>query len=272
MFPFCLNTSTIMPRSLPEKIEAAARAGYDLVELWSGDVEAHLRDGGTLSGIRARLTHAGLGVPSMIALTEWADIEPAAFERYLATTARERLETAAALGAPRIVASPPFRTRIDLAVAGERYAALLALGRRIGVLPSMEFLGFVPQICDVRTCLEVVARANDPDATIVLDPFHLFRGGGSFDDVRLVPGHRIGICHFNDAPGDKPREEQGDADRVLPGLGALPLADLIASLRAVGYHGPLSLELFSRALWERDATEVAAEGLRRMREVVSGAV
>jgi len=271
MFPLCLNTSTIMPRSLHDKVEAAARAGFDLIELWSGDVEAFRKDGGYLSTLRAHLAHAGLGVPSMIALTDWADIDAPAFARYLDTTARERLETAAALGCPHLVASPPFRSSIDLAVAAERYAALLALGRRVGVRPSMEFLGFVPQINNLLTCLEVVARADDAAASVVLDPFHIFRGGGSFDDVRLVPGHAVSICHFNDAPGDKPRQEQGDGDRVLPGDGTLPLAALVRSLRAVGYHGPISLELFHRGLWERDAVEVASEGLRKMRAVIEAA-
>ncbi len=269
MFPLCLNTSTIMPRPIREKIEAAARTGYDMVELWCGDVEAFLKEGGTLAALRAQLQHAGLSVPSMIALQGWSDIDPPAFARYLEGAAA-RLETAAALGCPRIVASPP-RGHVDLAVAGERYAALLALGRRIGVLPSMEFLGFVEQINNLRTCLEVVARANDPDGTVVLDPFHIFRGGGSFDDVRLVPGHTVGICHFNDAPADKPRESQGDADRVLPGDGVLPLADLVRSLRAIGYHGPISLELFNKALWEQDPVEVAAQGLRKMREAIAKA-
>ena len=270
MLPLCLNTSTIRPKPLREKIEAAARAGYDMVELWCVDVEAFVRDGGTLAALRAQLGHAGLSVPSMIALTQWADIGDADFERYL-LGAGERMETAAALGCTSIVASPPPRTDVDLAVAGARYAELLALGRRIGVRPAMEFLGFAVQIHSIRTALEVMARANDPAATIVLDPFHIFRGGGSFDDVRLVPGHAIGICHFNDAPGDRARESQGDSDRVLPGDGILPLREMVRSLRAVGYHGPVSLELFNAGLWERDAFEVAAEGLAKMRAVIAEA-
>jgi 2-keto-myo-inositol isomerase len=270
MLPLCLNTSTIQPRPLREKIEVAARAGYDMVELWCRDVEEYRREGGSLAALRAHLGHAGLRVPSMIALTDWADADDATFAHWLRQAA-ERMETAAALDCPHLVASPPFRQTVDLGVVGARYAELLALGRRIGVLPAMEFLGFVPQIRDIRTCLEVVARANDPDASVVLDPFHIFRGGGSFDEVRLVPGYAIAICHFNDAPGDKPREAQTDADRVLPGDGTLPLGEMLRSLRAVGYHGPLSLELFHRGLWERDPLEVAQEGLRKMRAVLEEA-
>ncbi len=271
MFPLCLNTSTIRPRTLREKVEAAARAGYDQVELWCGDVEAYLDGGGTLGALRAQIGAAGLSVPSMIALTDWGDADPAAFRRYLATTARERMETAAALRCPCIVASPPTRSAVDYAVLGERYAELCALGRRIGVRPAMEFLGFAPQICTVQAALEVMARANDPDACIVLDPFHIFRGGGEWSDVRLVAGRQVGVCHFNDAPDGTPRERQSDADRVLPGDGALPLGDFVRSLRAIGYHGTVSLELFHRGLWERDALEVAAEGRRKMAAVIGAA-
>lgn len=270
MFPLCLNTSTIRPRPLTEKIEVAARAGYDMIELWSEDVEAHVRAGGSLAQIRAQLQHAGLQVPSMIALGGWLDCSEGEFPAQL-VKCRERMEAAAVLGCPHIVASPPRQPQIDLGLAGARYAALLDLGRKVGVLPAMEFLGFVTQIHDLRTAMEIVARANDRDATVVLDPFHIFRGGGDFEEVRLVPGHAVAICHFNDAPGDKPRGEQGDQDRVLPGDGVLPLAGLVRSLRAIGYHGPISLELFNPALWEQDPLTVCQDGLRRMREVITRA-
>ena len=271
MFPLCLNTSTIRPRPLREKIEVAARAGYDMVELWCDDVERFVGDGGTMASLRAQLRHAGLQVPSMIALGRWVEADAPGFTRLLGVAA-ERMEIAAALGCPRIVASPPIQTaHVELEVAGERYARLLSLGRRIGVLPMMEFLGFVPQIHDLRTCREVCARACDRDATVVLDPFHIYRGGGSFEEVLTVPGWEIGICHFNDAPRDKPRETQVDADRVQPGDGCLPLEDLVRSLRAVGYHGPLSLELFHPGLWEQDPEAVAVDGLRRMRGIIERA-
>ncbi len=268
MLPLCLNTSTIMPRPLPEKIEVAARAGFDLIELWCNDIEAYVQEGHTLASLRALLHHAGLGVPSLISLSGWADAAPADLPAAL-ERARRRLELAAALGCPRVVASPPTQRTVDLADAGERYATLLGMGRRIGAMPAMEFLGFAPQIRDLRTALEVCARANDPQATVVLDPFHIFRGGGSFEEVRLVPGHMVAICHFNDAPDTKPRAEQGDADRVQPGDGVLPLADMVRSLRAIGYHGPVSLELFNRDLWAQPPLEVARQGLERMRTLLA---
>jgi hypothetical protein len=40
---------------------------------------------------------------------------------------------------------------------------------------------------------------------------------------------------------------------------------VIANLRSIGYHGPLSLELFNRDLWECDPETVAKRGLERVR-------
>ena len=45
-WPLSLNTSTIRPVSLMEKIEAAANAGYDAIELWINEIEKYEQDGG----------------------------------------------------------------------------------------------------------------------------------------------------------------------------------------------------------------------------------
>ena len=90
--------------------------------------------------------------------------------------------------------------------------------------------------------------------------------------IGLVPVEQIGICHFNDAPAaNPPRFEQGDADRVYPGDGCLPLADLLRTLAANGYTGPLSLELFNPGYWALDPAENLRRGLAATREVLAAA-
>jgi sugar phosphate isomerase/epimerase len=269
MFPFCLNTSTIKTRPLPEKIELTARAGYSCIELWCADVESYLGEGGSLPRLRAMLTNAGLQVPSMIALQGWGSLSGDTWREFL-KVARRRLALAQALGCPKLVASPP-REETSIEQLADHYGELLEIGRSIGTLPAMEFLGFTAQVKDLRTVLEILARTNARDATLVLDPFHVFRGGGSFADVRMVPGHRIGICHFNDAPQEPAREQQTDAHRVMPGDGTLPLVEMLQDIAAVGYTGPVSLELFRPDLWERDPLAVAREGFHKMRQIVEQA-
>lgn len=262
----CLNTSTIRPAGLMEKIEAAARAGYGGIELWSDDLTAFERSGGSLKTIRRALEENGLHVPSVIALTGWIDAAGAWQQAF--DEARRRMEQAAAVGARSIVASPP-QGRVDLRAAADRYRALLAAGREIGVTPSMEFLGFTDHVNDIETAWEIVERAGEPDGAIVVDPFHIFRGGGSFESVSRIPAGRISIVHFNDAPASPAREKQTDADRVMPGDGVLPLADFARRLREGGYGGPVSLELFHPGLWRQDPFETARLGLEKMRAALA---
>src|SRR2546425_3358543 len=141
-WPLCLNTSTIRPASLPEKIAIAAEAGYTAVELWSDDLTQFEKQGRPLSEVKQRFGDAGLKVPSVIALFDWMQSEGADKEAAFGE-ARRRMEQAASLGAPHIVASPvPDTPHIDLGRAAARYRELLELGSQVGVTPAMEFLGF----------------------------------------------------------------------------------------------------------------------------------
>ncbi len=54
----------------------------------------------------------------------------------------------------------------------------------------------------------------------------------------------------------------------MVGDGIADLPRVIANLRSIGYRGPLSLELFNRALWEQDPLEVVQRGLERIRGLV----
>ena len=110
--------------------------------------------------------------------------------------------------------------------------------------------------------------ADHPDSTIVLDPFHIFRGGGETDDMRGIPADKIAVFHFNDAPASPPRAEQADADRVYPGDGILDLKAMIAILKEAGYQGVISLELFNPSYWEEDPREVARIGLEKMKSAI----
>ena len=52
------------------------------------------------------------------------------------------------------------------------------------------------------------------------------------------------------------------------GDGIADLPKVIANLRSIGCHGPLSPELFNRDLWECDPEIVVNRGLERMRSLV----
>lgn len=261
-FLTCLNTSTIRPASLLEKIRVAGRAGYQAIEPWNDDVDEHLRTGGTLEDVARALTDAGLRVVSVIALHGWITAEGEAYDQ-VKQECKRRMDQAASLGSPFIVASPP-REVVDLGRATARFAELMDLGRQAGVTPSMEFLGFVPSVKNVATAWAIASGTKDPKATIVADVFHMIRGGGTVDDLLTLQGNALACFHINDVPATPDPLTQTDADRVMLGEGIADLPRVIANLRSIGYRGPISLELFNRDLWTRDPLEVARRGFDRL--------
>ena len=264
-FIYCLNSSTIKPMPILDKIRVAAAAGYGAIELWHDDIDAYIASGGKLEDVRKAVDDHGLQVPTTIFLKGWWDTDGAEYAAAM-DEIRRRLNQAAVVGARHAIAGPPVGN-VDFQRGAERYAELLRVGREFGVLPAVEYLGFVEQVNRIEDALRVMEGSGDPQATIVLDPFHCYRGGGPIDSIRLLKADQVAISHFNDSPSHPPRETLHDPDRVMPGDGCVDLKKYVSLLHEVGYQRWLSLELFRRDLWERDPLEVARLGLEKMRAV-----
>jgi len=265
-FQYSLNSSTIRPTPLLEKIRIAGQVGYAGIELWHDDICAYLADGGTIADIRKALNDHGLAVPTTIYLGDWFDTTGEAHNKAI-DKCKRRMQQAAELGAPSVIAGPPAG-RADYDLGAQHYRELLEIGEEIGVKPAMEFLGFVEQLNTIEDALEVMRKSGHPDASTVLDPFHIQRGGGSVESIAKLTGEQIAVAHFMDTLGDPPREEQHDPHRAMPGDGIFDLKRYLELLRQVGYGRYLSLELFCEDLWAQDPQEVARIGLDKMRAVV----
>ena len=267
-FRYGLNTSTIQPAGLMDKIDIAARAGYQAIELWINEVEDYLADGNELSELRKALDDRGLERPSMISLRDWC-VEDASEAAAALEVARRRLDTARGLGVKRIVAGPP-RGKVPQSLAVERYGQILELSVARGVPASLEFLGFVEGINTLEKAWAICAAVGSPEGTITPDAWHMFRGGSNFATLDDIPADHISCFHWNDAPATPPRTEQTDADRVHAGDGIMDLAALAGTLNEKGFDGVLSLELFNRTYWKQDPFAVAETGLAKMQQSVEG--
>ncbi|RZS98725.1 sugar phosphate isomerase/epimerase family protein [Cecembia calidifontis] len=270
-FSFCLNTSTIMGQQpgLKGYLEIAARAGYDGVELWIRDLQEYINSGNSVSSLRKLISDSGLKFENAIGFAPWmvddASKRKAGFEQM-----EKEMELLAAVGCKR-VAAPAFGVDapLDLFKAGERYKALLDLGRKTGVIPQLEFWGAFPFFHHLGQVLMVAAVANDQDARILPDVYHLFRGGSGYDGLKMLSGDLIEVFHMNDFVSHIPREEQQDKDRVYPGDGSAPMKQILADLKAMGGEKVLSLELFNQDYWKQDALTVAKTGLEKMKTLVA---
>ena len=278
-FRFCLNTSTINGSQVPlrEQIKIASAAGYDSVEIWLRDVDTYEKGGGDLKSLRKEMEDLGLGVDSAIAFGKWIVDDDKERAAGLDTCKRD-MERVRTLGGSRIAAPPsgatdigPNGKKIDLDAAAARYAALLEVGRSQEVIPQVELWGFSKNLSKLAEVLYVAAAANDADACVLLDVYHLYKGGSNFGNVGLVPGAKMHCLHMNDYPNSPPRETIGDRDRVYPGDGVAPLDHVLRTLARGGFAGVLSLELFNRTYWEQDPRLVAKTGLEKMKAAVAAA-
>ncbi len=275
-FRYCLNTSTIRGHELGllRSVEIAGMAGYDGVELWVREIKSYMEEGNSLNTLRDMLESGGLTVECAIGFAPWIVDDDDEREEGLKMM-EEEMNIMAELGCKRIAAPPAGyhnRPDLDYQKAGERYAKLLELGRRTGVMPHLEFWGAARSLYNLGQALMIAASANDPDAKLLADVYHLFRGGSGFNGLKLLRGEAVEIFHMNDYPGDIPREQQTDADRVYPGDGVAPLAEIISEFHKMGGVKVLSLELFNRSYWEQDALMVAETGLKRMKDLVDSVI
>jgi sugar phosphate isomerase/epimerase len=262
-----LNTSTIRGYQLPieEQVRVAARAGYQGIEPWLSDVDAFVAKGGRLPDLRRQLEDAGLQLAGAIAFWTWADADAATRGQGL-ELARREMGTIASLGGT-CAAAPPFGTvaTVSLDAFAERYAALCEVGKAAGVTPLLELWGHSPKLSTLAEVLYVAAASGRSEARLLLDVYHLYKGGNSFDSLRLLSGSALGLLHVNDYPAKPIRAEIGDQHRVWPGDGVAPLAQIAVTLRAAGYEGFLSVELFNPEYWRGDPLSTARTGLEKTR-------
>ena len=266
---FSLNTSTISGQKLgiEKYIDIAARAGYECIEPWIGDMKAYMDNGGTLRNLKKLLDDSKVRPINAIGFAPWMSDDDGQRKAGFIQM-REEMEIMAALGCPRIAApAAGVRSSPDLFKVGQRYRELLALGRETGVMPQLEIWG-ASVFFHIGQAMMAIAVANDPDVRILPDVYHLYRGDSGFENLKMVDGKMIEVFHMNDYPGDIAREKMEDKDRIYPGDGIAPLKQIIADLKAMDGEKFLSLELFNRDYWKQDPLTVAKTGLEKMRKIV----
>ena len=283
-WPLVLNASTV--RHMPggaagqrattpprTKIKVAAGAGWDGIELWMSDLEEHEQGGGNLKDLRQEIADLGLYVNNVIGLWSCMPEGEEAWNEQLPKT-RNMMRMCSEVGAQGVAALPaPDRENFDLKWGAEKYRELMQIGREdYNIRVAFEFIGFIKGIHRLGQAAAIALDADDYDACLIMDTFHLYRGGSGFKGIRHLDPAFIWDFHWNDAPADPPQFEQRDRDRVLPGDGILPLNQALRDLYEIGYTGPLSLELFNEALWDMDPADVSRIGLEKMHANIAAAL
>jgi 2-keto-myo-inositol isomerase len=269
IFRTAMNASTLRPFALDARaqLRACAAAGFQGAELWLRDLRAIHESGGSLADVGKLAADLGVEVFDGIAFFKWEDADPAVRDAEI-EKAREEMGMLAAMGCHGVAAPPWGDTEeVTAEAAGERFARLWAVGRELGVEPILEMWGHRGNIRTVGAAMAVLEHSGIRGARVLVDPYHIHRGGGRFEDLSALPRGSIGVVHVNDFPLSTDRAKLTDKDRRFPGEGEADLRLFRDLVLATGYRGYLSLEVFIEDYGGRTVEEVARHGLESVRTV-----
>ena len=276
-YRFCLNTSTIREPKLgiEKEVDIAAAAGYDGIEPWIPTLREFVNGGGKLADLGKRISDAGLTVESAIGFAQWI-VDDETRRKEALEEAKRDMDMLREIGGFRIAAPPAGATqsdspKIDLQVVSERFRALLEVGDQTGVVPQLEIWGFSKNLSRLGEVMYVVGETGHPKACLLLDVYHIFRGGSDFTGLGLLSDNALQVFHVNDYPASPSREEMNDSYRIYPGDGIAPMSQILNAIGGRNNSITLSLELFNRDYWKQDPLEVAKTGLARMKSAVEKA-
>jgi sugar phosphate isomerase/epimerase len=250
-----LNQATTERWSLPEAVAGCVRAGIPAIGLWRHKVAE--------TGVReaARLVHAaGLQVSSLCRGGMFVAADAAGREAAIDDN-RRAIDDAAALGASVLVLVCGGLVDRDLvgarAQVEEGIARLIPYAQDRGVRLGIEPLH--PAFAADRSVIVTLGQANDmverlasPWAGVVIDAYHVWWDPALYAQIARAAGHIFGF-HLDDWLQPNPEPLLG---RGIMGDGVIELRRIRAAVDAAGYRGPIEVEIFNRAIWDRPGLEV----------------
>ena len=264
--------ATTMTSSLETDVEISAAAGFKGLEVWAAKMDTYLA------------THT---VDELCALFVNNAVLPLAFDAiefigfrggeypWVQKRCAELSRLAQSICCPTIAVVPsptPDRNILWPQIVEEYVAVLRDLGSiaaEYNIRLAFEFLGFGwSSVRTPRGAWEIVQKTDRENVGMIIDTAHFYGGGAQLMELEQLDGSRIFALHLDDLE-DTPREAISDATRLFPGYGVVPLQKICAILRAIGYDGHCSVEIFRPEYWQRDPLVVAHEAKASALKVLS---
>jgi 2-keto-myo-inositol isomerase len=264
--------ATTMTCDLETDIAVTAQAGFKALELWSAKMDRYLA-GHSLADLKGLLVGKGVA-PLAINSIEFIGFRGGEYAQIQARC-RELSRMAQAIGCPTVVVvpSPTPDRNLQWSEVVDEYVRVLRdlsdIAGEHGIRLSFEFLGF--GWCSVRTpraAFEIVQAVNRANIGMTIDAAHFYGGGGLMNEFDALDPARIFAFHLDDLE-DVPKEAITDGVRLLPGLGVVPLGEICARLRRIGYDGSCSIELFRPEYWQWDPKDLAVKSRAAAIKVLS---
>lgn len=176
------------------------------------------------------------------------DIEVSLGEGFLIMPGMEIAESAAIMDIMAELGAPMVNAVVmegDAPRAFDQFARYAAMAAERGMDACLEFLPIMWPI-NLAEATAFVAESGAPNARVLIDAMHFFRSGSTFADLAKIDPASIGYLQICDVPMPATNPDYGMEardNRLAPGEGDLPLAELIRALPAnltVGLELPMA--------------------------------
>jgi sugar phosphate isomerase/epimerase len=135
-----------------------------------------------------------------------------------------------------------------------------------GLLVALESFPW-SAITNAGIAIDLLRRADAPNAGLLIDVWHFYNGGGRPDQLVDLPTAGITAVQLNDGPRvHQDFQRHARAQRQLPGQGDLDVVGLIGAVRGAGFTGPYCVESNTPELRNLPVAEAA----RRAAEAAIG--
>jgi 4-hydroxyphenylpyruvate dioxygenase len=249
--------------SLPDKLEAAAAAGFQGIEIFESDL---LTYDGTPAEVGRMAADLGLAVTIFQPFRDFEAMPEPQRSRNL-DRAERKFDTMQALGTDLVLVCSntqaaclpdPARAAADLREMAERAHAR---GLRVG----FEALAWGRHTNRWRQAWGIVKAADHQALGLILDSFHTLCLDDNLDGLDAVPAEKLFFLQLADAP----RLQQDVLSwsrhhRLFPFQGELPVAEFHRAVLAAGYGGPISLEIFNDDFRAAPTRRTARDAMRSL--------
>ncbi|SOZ38821.1 3-keto-5-aminohexanoate cleavage protein (fragment) [Cupriavidus neocaledonicus] len=249
--------------SLPQKLQAAADAGFDGVEIFEDDL---LQFPGTPAEIRRMAGDLGLQI---LLYQPLRDVEamPGGLSAAELARAQRKFDAMEQLGVglALVCSNVQGAALDDPARAADDLRVLADAAARRGLRLGYEALAWGRHVRRWRQAWDIVERAAHPALGLMLDSFHTLALGDTLHGLDTVPAERIFFVQLADAPRlSLDVRTWSRHHRNFPGQGDLPVVGFTRAVLGAGYRGPLSLEVFNDAFRAAPPLPVAQDGRRSL--------
>jgi 4-hydroxyphenylpyruvate dioxygenase len=250
--------------SLLDKLEAAASAGFDGVEIFENDL---LTFDGTPAEVRQQCEELGLAIKLFQPFRDF-EAMPEPQRRRNLDRAERKFDTMAALGTDLLLVCSNVQAVAinDPARASADLHEMAARAAQRGLRLCYEALAWGQHVNRWRQAWDIVRQADHPALGLCLDSFHTLALGDDLASLTgVVPAEKIFFLQLADAPKlSMDALSWSRHHRLFPGQGELPVARFLQDLLATGWSGTLSLEVFNDEFRAAPSRRIARDGLRSL--------